>query len=146
MHIIEVIIEFLCFIFIAMVIVLLIINLFLVVKPSDEQWERISKLKAFHYTTIENIEKINKGNGYIHLKSSKSLKSNYSSWFRNSVYFFIEDKNNNELKKMLNIKKNESIKLTVDISNLERHKIKVRNYDNVLIYKGDYIGKGEINK
>ena len=86
MQIIGAIIEFLGFICMAIVIVLLIINLFLVVNPSDQEWERISKLKACHYTNIENIDQ---GNGYIHLKSSKSLILNYSNWFRNSVYFFI---------------------------------------------------------
>lgn len=140
------IIEFLGCVFIGAIIVILVINTLIVTKPSDEEWEKFIGLKVCHYTTLENAEKIEKSEGYIYLKASRTLISKCYNWFRGSVYFFIEDGNTTKIMKFLNTKRSESIKITVEVSNLDKKHVRLRRYDNVLIYTGDYVGKGEIHR
>ena len=144
MEFINLIIAFLVCILIGFIIFILTINIFIVRKPNDKDWKKIIGLKVHHFTTLENARKINMGDGYIHLKASKTLISKCYNWFRPSVYFFIDDGNTTKLMKYLNIKNSEHIKIIVEVSDLDKKNIRLRRYDNVLIYTGDYRGKGKI--
>nr|WP_172688140.1 hypothetical protein [Clostridium botulinum] len=112
-------------------------------KPTDSEWNDLLKKTCWHITYEEHIKNIDKGNNNIYLKTKKSLSANIAVILRPSVYFFIGEPDKEQLIRN-DIDKNRNYVIYVDIKDLDRNKVMIRKYDNVLIYIGPYHGKGKI--
>lgn len=116
-----------------------------VFKPTDSEWDDLIKRTCCHFTYEKNIKEIDRDNNNVYLKTTKSLEANTAVFFRPSVYFFIGEANKEQLK-INNIYENKNYAIYVEIKDLDRNKVRIRTYDNVLVYMGRYNGKGIIKK
>ncbi len=112
-------------------------------KPTDLEWENLIKKTSYHLTFEKYLKKIEKYNGNVYLKTTKSLAANIPMFFRPSIYFFIDKPNIKQLKKN-EIDENRNYTVCVEIKDLDRKKVRIRKSDNVLVYIGSYNGKGKI--
>lgn len=142
---------FILCIFIGVSIVTLLINILLVHKPRKEEIKKLMGCELYHYTNDKNIEKIDLKNGEVELITSKRYIANIYNWYKPSIFFFIknaEDEEIKKIKKFINIDDKEKLKnrVIINASNLDFNNVKIRNYDKTLIYSKDYKGPGTIER
>jgi hypothetical protein len=138
-----------CFDVAFLIIFLSIKNKAKVYEPDDIEWGKIYNLKCFHYTTKKSKNKIDKGDGIVNLKTTKSFTANLPVRCANSVYFFLDLPNEEDIS-INDLNKKKDYVICVNVKDLNRSKVRLRgnaeNNNRVLVHIGPYKGKGEIQK
>lgn len=151
-NIIILIIPLLLFLIVAKLISIICTKI-LVHTPTDEEKEELKTKDLYHYTNDTNINKIdinkiNRKKGKVSLKKSKTNSgANLFNGNKECIYFFIGDDFSSGKRKRINrSKQEENNRVKVNASNLNFDKIKIRKFDNVLLYEDNYEGVGEIER
>ncbi|MGG0248500.1 hypothetical protein ABEY24_09000 [Peribacillus frigoritolerans] len=123
-------------------LVLILFSLIVIRKPTEKEWNDSIK-EVWHYTSLQNSQLIKAQDGKVNLKTSRKPLVNISILFRSAIYFFYKEPS--IVNKKMNLPFTDaSVKVIIEAKDLQRKYVRLRRYDDAIIYLKDYEGPGKI--
>ncbi|WP_162990456.1 hypothetical protein [Mesobacillus foraminis] len=120
---------------------LILFSLIVIRKPTEKEWNDIKEV--WHYTSLQNSQLIKAPDGIVNLKTSRNPMVNISVLFRPVIYFFYKEPS--KVNKKMNLPFTDaSVKVIIEVKDLQRKYARIRRYDDAFIYLKNYKNPGKI--
>lgn len=113
-------------------------------KLTNEEYDNLKDEYCYHFTKKTNLRDMIKGD-IVNIKPTTCKLSNLQIWFKDAVYFFKDYPLKEDIiRQGLETKSDKVIKIR--IGDLDKSRLRIRRYDNVIIYLGEFQGKAIIEE